>query len=128
MPSAADTLGRIPLPKDSVMDVILDANIYASDFRTEKIAFSNLFDYLRKTNSRLVLPRIIREEVVALYGRELKKRARETAEAWNSYRHLVLPTKPPAFEKPAIEHSRRELRRRLMGLPSLTYYPTTAGV
>jgi hypothetical protein len=43
------------------MDVILDSNAYPSDIRMESIKFKNLFDYLRRTQSSLVLPRLVRE-------------------------------------------------------------------
>jgi hypothetical protein len=37
------------------MDIILDSNVYLSDIRMESIRFKNLFDYLRRTRSLLVI-------------------------------------------------------------------------
>ena len=44
------------------MDVTLDANIYLSDPRMEGVAFKSLLDYLRKTQSTLIIPRLVRDE------------------------------------------------------------------
>ena len=56
------------------MDVSLDSNIYLSDLRMEGIAFRSLLDYLRKTQSRIILPKVVLDEVIAKYriGFEMK--------------------------------------------------------
>ena len=54
------------------MDVVLDSNIFASDFRMRTPRFLGLFDYLRKTRSMLLIPDIVYEEVFATYRRKLK--------------------------------------------------------
>ena len=113
------------------MDVILDSNVFVSDYHMDGIAFKNLFDYLKRTNSALVLLRIVREEVVGKFGRELKKSWKDAAEAWEPYRLLHFPKKLPRVNKPNIEDQRRSLRKRLMkpadGV-NLSYRADTSGI
>jgi hypothetical protein len=94
--------------------IILDSNIYASDYRMKGLAFQALFDYMRKTASRLVLPRIIREEVVSDYGRRLKRESKAIAELWNRYRHLNLDRDPGKFRDPDVPYKMKTLRRMMM--------------
>jgi len=113
------------------MDVILDSNVYVSDYRMETIPFKNLFDYLKRTGDSLVLLRIVREEVVAQFARDLKKRGKEVAEAWKAYRSLHFPEKLAEFAKPDIKGQAKELRKRLMkptGPAKVTYLDDTSNI
>jgi len=56
------------------MDIVLDSNIIRQDFIMKDKNYEILGDYLKKTNSKLVLVQIVLEEVAGLYGRELAKR------------------------------------------------------
>jgi hypothetical protein len=95
------------------MHVILDSNIYVSSYRMDTISFQNLFDYLNKTKSSLVLPRLVREEVVADYVKDLKKAAKVAKEAIHDCRRVQL--KPPAtFSMPTLSNEKREMRQHLM--------------
>jgi PIN domain-containing protein len=112
------------------MHIILDSNIYSADYRMKGVAFQSLFEYMRRTESQLVLPRVIREEVVADYGRRLKKDAKELEEVWRRYHHLDLSDTVPQFQKPHGRRRMRELRQKLMKpmdgfVP--TYVPEIAG-
>jgi hypothetical protein len=95
------------------MHIILDANIYAADYRMNGVAFQSLFEYMRRTESLLVLPRATREEVVIGYGRQLKREAKVFEEAWKQYRRLDL-SDDARFTKPDIRHAMIDLRRKLM--------------
>lgn len=53
------------------MDVILDSNIYRSDFFCRSNQFQALNDYLTKTNSSVLIPQVVLDEVLALYRKEL---------------------------------------------------------
>ncbi len=53
------------------MKIILDSNIFVEDFLMKSIKFSNLFDFLKKTNSEIVIFQIVFQEVIALYRRKL---------------------------------------------------------
>ena len=63
------------------MDIVLDTNIIVQEnfFRSKK--FEVLVDYLKKTNSRIVLPQIVKEESISIYQKDitsqLKKATRE---------------------------------------------------
>lgn len=56
------------------MRVILDTNIYQQDFRLGSGRFQILLDYLGKTGSQVVLPKIVYQELRANYERELERR------------------------------------------------------
>jgi len=107
------------------MHIILDANVYSSDYRMSGVSFRTLFEYIRRTESRLVLHRLIREEVVLDYGRRLKAEAKVFAEVWNKYRH-VDPSERSRFSKPDIKRAMIDLRRRLMK-PTEVVEPTYVG-
>ena len=53
------------------MDTIIDSNIIRKDLRLNNINFEILKDYLTKTNSKLILPSLVIEEVKGLYKRLL---------------------------------------------------------
>lgn len=112
------------------MNIILDANIYASDYLFSGAAFRALFDYMVRTESKLVLPRIIREEVVYGFGRRLKKDSKELFEVYRRYKLLDI-RHDASFNKPNIRRAMIDLRRKLMR-PSdnvvVEYVPTTEGV
>src|SRR5882762_4520844 len=96
------------------MHIILDANIYAADYKLSGVAFKTLFDYIRRTESRLVLPRIIREEVVCGFGRRLKKESKDFLEAHRRYNLVDIDDNRSKFHKPDIRKAMNRLRRKLM--------------
>ncbi len=96
------------------MHIILDSNIYAADYRMNGVAFQSLFEYMRRTESRLVLPRVVREEVVIDYGRRLKTGAKAFEDACRKYHHLDLESDVLHFQKPDGKSAMIQLRRKLM--------------
>jgi hypothetical protein len=46
------------------MNIILDSNVYLSDIKMQSNRFANFFDYVRRTRSNLILPALVRDEVV----------------------------------------------------------------
>lgn len=56
------------------MDIIIDTNIIKQEnyFRSKK--FLTLMDYLKKTNSKLVLPQIVKEESISLYENDISSK------------------------------------------------------
>jgi hypothetical protein len=96
------------------MYIILDSNIYAADYRMNGVAFQSLFEYMRRSESKLVLPRVVREEVVVSYGRRLKSEAKAFEEAWRRYRHVDIADHVPTFRKPDGKYEMTQLRRKLM--------------
>jgi hypothetical protein len=96
------------------MHIILDANVYGADYRFSGVAFTTLFDFIRRTQSTLVLPRIIREEVVCGFGRRLKKESKEFFEARRHYKLFDIGNAVSEFHKPDIRKAMTRLRRKLM--------------
>src|SRR5260370_32901036 len=96
------------------MHIVLDSNIYAADYRMNGVAFQSLFEYLRRTEFRLVLPRVVREEVVIDYGRRLKTGAKAFDDAHRKYSYLDLEANVQAFRKPDGKYEMTRLRRKLM--------------
>jgi hypothetical protein len=113
------------------MDIILDSNVYISDFRMEHIPFKNLFDYLRRTRSSLVLLGIVKKEVLAHFARMVKKSFKEANEFWDPYRLLHFPQMLPKLTKPDVEDQKRQLDAKLMR-PSdgfaVRYYDDTSRI
>ena len=95
------------------MDVILDANVYLSDVRMESIRFKNLFDYLRRTGSRLVVPRLVREEVVAKYARMFAEQLKKIEQAEREFNRLSVDgASTIQFQRPDLNSAKRNLRRK----------------
>jgi hypothetical protein len=95
------------------MDVALDANLILSDPRMEGNAFRGLLDYLKKTNSRLVLSKVVLDEVVARYPDRLQPVLHKATTAVRQLRNLVFDDK---IQVPAIDvdHETGELRKKLL--------------
>lgn len=55
------------------MNIILDTNIFRNDFFLKSQDFEVLKDYLKKTDSKLIVPQIILEELKGLYIRTLNE-------------------------------------------------------
>jgi hypothetical protein len=94
------------------MHIVLDANIYAADYKLSGVAFKTLFDYIRRTESKLILPRIIREEVVVGFGRRLKREWKSFSEAHRKYALLDIDGNLLKTSKPDISRSMNKLRRK----------------
>jgi hypothetical protein len=114
------------------MDVILDSNAYLSDIRMESIKFKNLFDYLRRTKSSLVVLRLVREETVGKYMARLANQSKKAATAVQELNRLILDKDDQThFYAPdvryAVRHLRAKFRAPAKGI-SVVYYPETTGV
>jgi uncharacterized protein (DUF2344 family) len=113
------------------MDVILDSNTYLSDIRMESIRFKNLFDYLRRTKSSLVLPHLVREETVARYKYMLETQAKKTEQAVENLNRLIIGSNSRIqFSRPEAKYEIRDLREKFR-VPSkgitVRYHPETEG-
>ena len=56
------------------MIIVLDTNIFREDFLMNSFKFKILFDFLKKTESKIVVPQIIYQEIDALYRREIEEK------------------------------------------------------
>jgi PIN domain len=71
------------------MDVIVDTNVLTSDPLMRTPRFEALFDYLRRTNSALVILSAVREELFAQHKRQLKRRYKDARNAWERLQDLL---------------------------------------
>jgi hypothetical protein len=114
------------------MDVILDSNAYLSDIRMESIKFKNLFDYLRRTKSSLVVPRLVREETVAKYKSLLEAQTKKTDQAVDQLNRLIIDKASRiSFSTPEPKYEVRDLRKKFRAPAkgiSVRYYPDTSGI
>jgi hypothetical protein len=95
------------------MQIILDTNIYLADVQLRGIGFQNLFAYVRRTGSELVLPRIVREEIVARYSDRLESAIRAVRKVWKPYSDLLLEDDSRDFDAPDVKYEIRGLRKLL---------------
>src|SRR5580658_6104063 len=89
------------------MDVILDSNIYVSDFAMTGNGFRALFDYLRPLGCSLVVPDCVLEEVTATYRRKF----REALEKAQPLRRMMFV--PEGWGLPDVEKNVADLAARL---------------
>lgn len=113
------------------MDVILDSNVLLSDIRMESIRFKNLFDYLRRTNSSLVIPRLVREEAASKLRSMLETQARKTEQMIEAFNRLrVDKACRIQFVTPSSHREARAYRKKLAALamngPIKIYFDTDA--
>lgn len=85
------------------MDVIIDANIIRRDLKLSDKGFEILIDYLNKTNSKLIFPSIVIEEVKSLYKRVLKERFEEYNKSVDKLKSTLLFIEMPNLPELDIE-------------------------
>lgn len=85
------------------MDTIIDSNIIRGDLKLNSKNFEILKDYLAKTNSKLILPSIVVEEVKGLYKRVLVERIAEYAKSLNKLNGTLLSEVIQEFPELNIE-------------------------
>jgi hypothetical protein len=90
------------------MDVVLDSNAYLADPRMEGVAFHSLFDYLKKTTSQLILPKVVLDEVVSRYPENLQSCIDQATPKLEKLRSAVLVAK--VAELPVIDVRREAMR------------------
>lgn len=83
------------------MDTIIDANIIRRDLKLNDRNFEILIDYLGKTNSKLILPSIVVEEIKGLYKRALQERFEEYIKSVEKLKSTLLFLEMP--ETPALD-------------------------
>jgi hypothetical protein len=96
------------------MDVTLDANIYLSDPRMEGISFKSLLDYLRMTGSRLILPKLVFDEVVARYPERVLPHFKRAISESSSLKNLVFVARVRKVPEPDIARETRSLKAKLL--------------
>ncbi|NOU83901.1 DUF4935 domain-containing protein [Paenibacillus sp. LMG 31459] len=87
------------------MDLVLDTNIFRENFKMDSIHFQNLFDYLVKTNSKIIVPEIVLLEVESLFERELLKRLEGYKKASRSLRNWLFTSEYSENDVPLVEEA-----------------------
>lgn len=85
------------------MDTIIDANIIRKDLKLNDKNFEILKDYLAKTNSKLILPSIVIEEVKGLFKRVLLECINEYKKSLNKLNRTLLSAELPDFPELDID-------------------------
>ncbi|MEI6823060.1 MAG: PIN domain-containing protein [Bacteroidota bacterium] len=83
------------------MDIIIDANIFRRDLKLNDKGFEILIDYLAKTNSKLIFPSIVLEEIKGLYKRVLQERLEEYTKSLEKLKSTLLFIQMP--ENPVLD-------------------------
>lgn len=95
------------------MDVALDANAYLADPSMGGVAFQSLLDYLRKTESKLVIPQPVLDEVVARYPERVQANLKRAVSETGSLRALIFRAKVPRIPKVNLAREARALEEKL---------------
>lgn len=74
------------------MNIILDTNIFIQNFLINSKSFNLLIDYLNKTNSRLLMPLIVYQEIAEIYKTKLCERLEAYERAGKSLEKTLLDT------------------------------------
>ena len=96
------------------MDVTLDANIYLADPRMESVSFRSLLDYLRKTQSTLVIPKPVLEEVSVRYIERLLSPASRAASFIKNLNNLLFVAEVDKLPEIDFRREERALRSKLL--------------
>jgi len=95
------------------MDVILDSNIFLNDLKFEKPQSGELLAYLRRTGSKLVIPRVVMLEVLERYKERLKKGLNAAKGSWVSFAEIRMS--PHAdFPHIDVEQEFQKLEERML--------------
>ena len=80
----------------------------------ESISFKNLFDYLRRTKSAIVMPRLLREEILAKHWSLIETQGKKAAHAVSSLNRLGTDaTFEDHLPVPDKKVERRDLMKKL---------------
>lgn len=93
------------------MDIILDSNVYLSDLRLQSNRFANFFDYVRRTRSSIILPALVRDEVLQKHR---EKFATQLSRVEKEMKDLCRYTmKDVRFHAPYLKNETNDLRALL---------------
>jgi hypothetical protein len=91
------------------MNVVLDSNIYCSDFFMGSKRFEILFDYLKKTNSKLIVPQIVYQEIAAVYERELLSKMNKFNKSFDDFGRMLVDKPAEKINVDVKEQSKKYL-------------------
>jgi hypothetical protein len=95
------------------MDVALDSNVILNDPRMEGNAFHNLLDYLKKTDSKLILSKVVFDEVISRYPELLRPALHKAVTPVRALKNLVFDSE---INIPRIDFDREtgRLKQKLL--------------
>src|SRR4051812_801783 len=107
------------------MDVILDSSQILSDPRMQGSKFQILFRYLRRTSSSLVIPKMVRDEVLARYPERIQKSREKLIDALSVLRSVCfraqLPNIPEIDVSKEMSAFQDQLAKPLLTVVSETF-------
>lgn len=80
------------------MQVLIDTNVLRADIGARSSRFAVLCDYLQRTRAQLLIPRIVFDEFLGVYSRELSDRLAKQASANASVADFLPRVKSPPRE------------------------------
>ena len=107
------------------MRVILDTNVIQADPLMRSGRFDVLLEFVRKTESTIVLPQLVHDELQANYARDLQSRINKWISAKNQVNGLLPTTVDANLEVDVAEATRSYLEyvRTRLGVPDNSIVP-----
>jgi hypothetical protein len=96
------------------MDVILDANQYLADVKMKNVNFQSLLDYLRKTGSKLVVFKLVRDEVLARHRDLIQAGSVKAIAGIRNLERLSFQAKLPRVPDIDVALEQKHLERQLL--------------
>jgi hypothetical protein len=89
--------------------IVLDSNTYIQDFRMTSPRFAALFDYVLKTNSEILLFKLVKDEVLANYRRSFEEKV---LLRWEKFRSVLMSE--DLSPRPLLAIQLQELQKKLL--------------
>jgi PIN domain len=106
------------------MEVILDSNTFLNHHKLSGPQFAELFAYLKRTGSNLVIPSVVLEEVSERYKDRLKSGLNAANRSWLSFAEIRM-SPHPQFPHIDFDEEVKKLQERLLnpspGVKTLQY-------
>jgi hypothetical protein len=100
------------------MDVLLDSNIYYGQYYFDSMSFKSLFAYLGNKKSKLLLPEVVRDEVLDNYS-EILEKFHSTQKSLQSYSNVLFRPPQDINQPPneALKKYKLSLKKVIKTLP-----------
>lgn len=107
------------------MNIVLDTNIFVQDFLMTSRKFKILFDYLKKTNSKIIIPEIVYKEIAAVYKRELTEKSLKFIKAKETLGRSLVDASVPDYMIDVTDEVRKYLifLKNKLGISDTDIFP-----
>jgi hypothetical protein len=103
------------------MDEILDSNVYLNDLKFQGTQFPELFAYLRRTGSTLIVPDMVLQEVLERYKERLRDALSKAKTSWTSFVGIKMSETSAQFPHVDFDKELQEFKSRLLSpAPNVT--------